>query len=67
MCHSEVGVLDAVFSVLLIESSSDFGHSPETDSGPTNPLHISFPEDPLAQYKMEAERILCGLGLDHLW
>ena len=32
-----------------------------------NPLHTTFPIDPLTEYEVQADVVLNGLGLPHLW
>lgn len=74
MQREEVGVMDAVFAILLLElTSSSEQEGPQGGAGvgllgPTeNLLHNSFPDDPTAYYLEFCQSILCGLGLDEIW
>ena len=75
MQREEVGVVDAVFAILLLElTSSSEQEGPQGGGwgggllGPTeNLLHNSFPDDPNAYYLAFCQSILCGLGLDDIW
>ena len=55
---------DAVVAVLLLESSTA---SSASLVHVANPLHTTFPEDPVAEYKGTAKKVLEGLGLAFLW
>ena len=55
---------DAVVAVLLLESSTA---SSASLVHVANPLHTTFPEDPVAEYKATAKKVLEGLGLAFLW
>ncbi len=54
-----------MFSVLLLESSAQSSQGPLMVG--TNPLHATFPEDPVGEYSERAEILLNKLGLWHLW
>jgi len=64
MCRKEVSLQDAVVAVLLLESSTA---SSASLVHVANPLHTTFPEDPVAEYKGTAKKVLEGLGLAFLW
>jgi DNA helicase MCM9 len=64
MNHDEVTICDAINAIVLLELS--FDSNPSFLSG-INPLHTTFPADPLEEYKIQAEVILTGLGLSQLW
>ena len=51
-------------AVLLLESSTA---SSASLVHVANPLHTTFPEDPVAEYKATAKKVLEGLGLAFLW
>ena len=51
-------------AVLLLESSTA---SSASLVHVANPLHTTFPEDPVAEYKGTAKKVLEGLGLAFLW
>ncbi|TRY70613.1 hypothetical protein TCAL_02324 [Tigriopus californicus] len=63
MRKSRVEIMDAVYAVILLEISSEASSSLLQG---VNPLHTTFPEDPLNEYKAQAEVILEGLNLPHL-
>ncbi|XP_064653279.1 DNA helicase MCM9-like [Lineus longissimus] len=63
MCHDEVTLQDAIVAVTLMESSMQGAAL----LGGVNALHTSFPNDPEAEYKVQAEMILGRLGLLDLW
>ena len=60
MMRSEVTVQDAVYAVLLLESSTE---SSSSLIQCRNILHSGFPSDPSAEYKIQVQHILTGLGL----
>lgn len=63
MRKSRVEIMDAIYAVILLEISSEASSSLLQG---VNPLHTTFPEDPLVEYKAQAEVILQGLHLPHL-
>ncbi len=66
-------VEDAVWAVLLLESSSESAFlcgtsSPSSSSCRVNPLHSTFPTDPVSDYWTRAKEVLVSLlGLEDLW
>ena len=64
LAHNSVEIVDALFAVILLETSAE---SSSSLLGASNPLHATFPKDPEAEYRQNAERILCSLDLNHLW
>jgi len=64
MCRKEVSLQDAVVAVLLLESSTA---SSASLVHVTNPLHTTFPADPVEEYRMTAKKVLEALGLSGLW
>ena len=57
-------VQDAIVAVLLLESSTA---SSATLVHVNNPLHTTFPADPVAEYGTTARKVLEALGLSELW
>ena len=55
---------DAIVAVLLLESSTA---SSASLVHVTNPLHTTFPADPVAEYRTTAWKVLEALGLSELW
>ena len=55
---------DAIVAVLLLESSTA---SSASLVHVTNPLHTTFPADPVAEYRTTAKKVLEALGLSELW
>jgi len=64
MCREEVSLQDAIVAVLLLESSTA---SSASLVHVTNPLHTTFPADPVAEYRTTAWKVLEALGLSELW
>ena len=75
MQHKNVTVMDAVVAVMLLEMTSltnlDGGDSifRTSDLLPnlSSLLHTTFPDDPMSDYCITAERILSALNLEDLW
>ena len=61
---AQVSLQDAVIAVLLLESSTS---SSASLVHVTNPLHTTFPANPVAEYRTTANRVLESLGLSELW
>ena len=55
---------DAVVAVLLLESSTA---SSASLVHVINPLHTTFPADPVEEYRVTAKKVLEALGLSGLW
>ena len=55
---------DAIVAVLLLESSTA---SSASLVHVTNPLHTTFPADPVEEYRTTAKKVLEVLGLSALW
>ena len=66
MCHIEVEILDAVYAVILLETAQDTLMDSSSTVSATS-LQTSFPLDPEDEYRQQAEKVICGLGLRHLW
>jgi len=64
MCRKEVSLQDAVVAVLLLESSTA---SSASLVHVINPLHTTFPADPVEEYRVTAKKVLEALGLSGLW
>ena len=62
--YSQVSLQDAIVAVLLLESSTS---SSASLVPVTNPLHTTFPADPVAEYRKTAKKVLEALGLSGLW
>ena len=56
---------DSIVAVLLLESST--ASSASLLVHVTNPLHTTFPLDPVAEYRTTARKVLEALGLSELW
>jgi len=65
MCRKEVSLQDSIVAVLLLESST--ASSASLLVHVTNPLHTTFPLDPVAEYRTTARKVLEALGLSELW
>ena len=56
MCRQEVEAEDAVWAVLLLESST--ASASEVLASDNSPLHTSFPDDPVEDYRKRAREVL---------
>ncbi len=71
MCRDTVTIEDAVWAVLLLETSAESASSASLaggGGGGVNPLHTTFPSDASEEYRARAEEVLVSvLQREDLW